>query len=256
MASHAQWPAYEAKMKAAGLDAAAIDAFKYNFGKLTSGESLFLPETAISPVPDLPAYETLTAEDPALLTSTVMLKLNGGLGTGMGLEKAKSLLPIKDGVTFLDFIARQVMHMRSTFGVDLAFMLMNSFSTSADTIEALSKYDGLAAGLPLEFLQNKAPKVTKEDLSPASWPANPGLEWCPPGHGDLYPALVGSGTLDMLLEKGYKYMFVSNSDNLGATMDLKLLTWFASCGAPFAMECAQRTDADKKGGHLAKSKEG
>ena len=240
------------QMEAAGLDAAAIDAFKYNFGKLTSGESLFLPETAISPVPDLPAYETLTAEDPALLTSTVMLKLNGGLGTGMGLEKAKSLLPIKDGVTFLDFIAKQVLHMRQTFGVELAFMLMNSFSTSKDTLEALAKYDTLAAGLPLEFLQNKAPKVTKEDYTPASWPANPDLEWCPPGHGDLYPALVGSGTLDALLAKGFKYMFVSNSDNLGATMDVKLLTWFASSKAPFAMEVAARTDADKKGGHLAR----
>jgi len=132
---------------------------------------------------------------------------------------------------------------------------MNSFSTSADTLAALAKYDTLAAGLPLEFLQNKAPKVTKADLTPASHPSNPALEWCPPGHGDLYPALVGSGTLDALLAKGFKYMFVSNSDNLGATMDLKLLTWFANSGAPFAMEVAARTDADKKGGHLARSKE-
>jgi len=253
---HPKWPLFQAKMEAEGLSGSAIDAFKYNFGKLTSGESLFLGEAAISPVADLPVYESLTAEDPSLLTSTVMLKLNGGLGTGMGLEKAKSLLPIKDGVTFLDFIAKQVLHMRSTFGVELAFMLMNSFSTSADTIEALSKYDGLAAGLPLEFLQNKAPKVTKEDLTPASHPANPALEWCPPGHGDLYPALVGSGTLDALLAKGFKYMFVSNSDNLGATMDVKLLTWFAGSGAPFAMEVASRTDADKKGGHLARGANG
>ena len=89
-------------------------------------------------------------------------------------------------------------------------MLMNSFSTSADTLEALAKYDTLAAdGLPLEFLQNKAPKVTKSDLSPASWAANSDLEWCPPGHGDLYPALVGSGTLDALLAKGFKYAAVS-----------------------------------------------
>ena len=145
--------------------------------------------------------------------------------------------------------------MRSVFGVELAFMLMNSFSTSADTLEALSKYETLAASdLPLEFLQNKAPKVTKEDLTPANWPANPAMEWCPPGHGDLYPALAGSGTLDALLAKGFKYMFVSNSDNLGATMDVKLLTWFAESKAPFAMEVAARTDADKKGGHLAKWK--
>jgi UDP-N-acetylglucosamine pyrophosphorylase len=98
--------------------------------------------------------------------------------------------------------------------------------------------------------------VTADGYAPASWPAKPDCEWCPPGHGDLYPAMVGSGTLDALLEKGFKYMFVSNSDNLGATMDLKLLTWFAGTSAPFAMECAQRTDADKKGGHLAMSPEG
>eukprot|EP00965_Chrysotila_dentata_P096517 3189496-Pleurochrysis_carterae.AAC.1 len=95
---------------------------------------------------------------------------------------------------------------------------------SQDTLDFLSKYDTLAfEGLPLEFVQNKAPKVDASDLSPASWPANPSHEWCPPGHGDLYPAMVGSGALDMLIAKGFKYMFVSNSDNLGATMDLKLL---------------------------------
>ena len=189
-----------------------------------------------------------------LLKETVMLKLNGGLGTGMGLEKAKSLLELKDGNTFLDFIAKQVQHMRKEYQADVVFMLMNSFATSADTLNHLSKYTDLAAeGVPLEFQQNKAPKVTASDLTPAAWAANPSCEWCPPGHGDLYPAMVGSGTLDTLLAKGFKYMFVSNSDNLGATMDLKLLSWFAKEGAPFAMECAARTDADKKGGHLAKS---
>merc|ERR1712151_695601 len=91
---------------------------------------------------------------------------------------------------------------------------------------------------------------------PVTWPADSSHEWCPPGHGDLYPAMLGSGTLDKLLDKGFKYMFVSNSDNLGATMDLKLLTHFVTSGAPFMMEVAARTDADKKGGHLAKKKDG
>merc|ERR1719510_2516662 len=130
---------------------------------------------------------------------------------------------------------------------------MNSFSTSKDTLDFLSKYKDLdKGGLGLEFVQNKAPKVTESDLSPATWAKDSGHEWCPPGHGDLYPAMVGSGTLDKLLKKGFKYMFVSNSDNLGATMDLKILTYFASSKAPFMMEVATRTDADKKGGHLAK----
>jgi len=86
---------------------------------------------------------------------------------------------------------------------------------------------------------------------PAVCESNPENEWCPPGHGDLYAALVGSGSLDALLEQGIKYMFVSNSDNLGATLDLAILTHFAKSGAPFMMECCVRTENDKKGGHLA-----
>merc|ERR1719487_1569273 len=137
---------------------------------------------------------------------------------------------------------------------DLKFMLMNSFSTDTDTKEALAKYTDLGTGEDLAFVQNKAPKVTKEDLTPGSWEKAPDNEWCPPGHGDLYPAMLGSGTLEKLLAGGFKYMFVSNSDNLGATMDLKILTYFVEQGAPFMMEVATRTDADKKGGHLAKKK--
>jgi UDP-N-acetylglucosamine pyrophosphorylase len=246
------WTPYQEKLTKEGLNDAAIAAFKYNFSVLASGKNVMIPESALDPVETLPDYEKLSVEpDPTLLKSTVMLKLNGGLGTGMGLEKAKSLLEISDGNTFLDLIAKQVATMKTTFKTDLAFMLMNSFSTSADTLAALSKYTELGTGDDLEFVQNKAPKVTEADLSPATWAACPEHEWCPPGHGDLYPAMLGSGTLDKLLAKGFKYMFVSNSDNLGAVMDLKLLTHFVTTKAPFMMEVAARTDADKKGGHLA-----
>eukprot|EP00929_Paragymnodinium_shiwhaense_P086053 TRINITY_DN4652_c0_g1_i1.p1 TRINITY_DN4652_c0_g1~~TRINITY_DN4652_c0_g1_i1.p1 ORF type:complete len:468 (+),score=164.65 TRINITY_DN4652_c0_g1_i1:262-1665(+) len=253
----ALWPAYEAKMKGDGCNEAAINAFKYNFGVLTSGASTLLPESALDPVESLPALEELDiTPDAGLLKECVVLKLNGGLGTGMGLEKAKSLLPVVDGNTFLDLIAKQVDYMKTSFdSKGLKFMLMNSFATSADTLEALSKYPDLGTGDDLEFVQNKAPKVTAADLTPATWAAGPDNEWCPPGHGDLYPAMLGSGTLDKLLGGGFKYMFVSNSDNLGATLDLKILTHFAKSGAPFMMEVAARTDADKKGGHLATMKE-
>jgi len=214
-----------------------------------------IPESRLNPVEGLLEFEKLKIKaDPKLLKKTVVLKLNGGLGTGMGLDKAKSLLTVTEGNSFLDLIAKQVASMKKEFKTNLKFMLMNSFATSADTLEALSKYEELGTGSDLEFVQNKAPKVAASDMSPATWEKEPGHEWCPPGHGDLYPAMLGSGTLDKLLKKGYKYMFVSNSDNLGATMDLKILSHFASSGAPFMMEVAVRTDADKKGGHLAKDK--
>jgi UDP-N-acetylglucosamine pyrophosphorylase len=252
------WPTYEEKMKKDGCNDAAVAAFKYTFGVLCSGKSTMIPESSLDKVDALPELDKLeVTENPELLKCTLVLKLNGGLGTGMGLDKAKSLLTVNDGNTFLDLIAKQVAFMKTKYSQpDLKFMLMNSFSTSKDTLEALSKYPDLGTGADLEFVQNKAPKVTASDYTPASWEKDPGHEWCPPGHGDLYAAILGSGTLDKLLAAGMKYMFVSNSDNLGATMDLKILSHFVSSGAPFMMEVAARTDADKKGGHLGKLKEG
>ena len=87
---------------------------------------------------------------------------------------------------------------------------------------------------------------------PVEWPADPSLEWCPPGHGDLYTALLTSGMLEALLDGGYRYAFVSNSDNLGAVLDPRILAWVARERLPFAMEVTERTEADRKGGHLAR----
>jgi UTP--glucose-1-phosphate uridylyltransferase len=120
---------------------------------------------------------------------------------------------------------------------------------------AIARYEDLPVeGLPLEFLQNKEPKLLAKDLSPVSWPKDPDLEWCPPGHGDLYTALRGTGLLDRLIEAGYERVFVSNSDNLGAVPDARVAGWFATSGAPFAIEAVRRTPSDRKGGHFARRK--
>ena len=170
----------------------------------------------------------------------------------MGLEKAKSLLMVKDGNTFLDLIAKQIKHSRTKFGSHVRFILMNSFSTSQDTAAFLAKEHGDLLAEGIELMQNASPKVDKATLKPAEWAAAPGNEWCPPGHGDIYAALSGSGMLDQLIADGIEYLFVSNSDNLGATLDLDLLAYFAREKLPFCMECAERTAADKKGGHLCR----
>lgn len=240
-------------MEAEGIAASAISAFESTFNSLVSGNTGMIPESSISPVPDLVRAESITVEpNTAILKETVVLKLNGGLGTGMGLDKAKSLLKVKDDDTFLDLTAKQVMKMRKDYGFNVKFMLMNSFSTSEDTLAFFEeKYPSLRQEEGLEMIQNKVPKLDATTFEPATCESDPSNEWCPPGHGDLYAALVGSGRLDALLEGGYKYMFVSNSDNLGATLDLKILTHFATTDAPFMMECCERTENDKKGGHLA-----
>lgn len=237
------------------MSTAAIAAFERSYNILVANESGMIPEADITPADSLPRYEDVTGQvkdGSELLGKSVMLKLNGGLGTGMGLEKAKSLLPVRDGQTFLDLIVRQVLSARKATDSGFRFLLLNSFSTSADTLAHLARYPELGNPAELELLQNKAPKVDAATLAPVEWPANPEMEWCPPGHGDLYPAILGSGMLKKLLDEGFLYLFVSNSDNLGATLDPALLAWFAASGQSFLMEVTERTAADRKGGHLAR----
>jgi UDP-N-acetylglucosamine pyrophosphorylase len=245
---------FDRKMRDAGVSEAAIRAFRHNYEGLAAGGTGLFPEDSVQPIADLPKLKDLKpASEPPdrLLSQTLVIKLNGGLGTSMGLERAKSLLEVKNGLTFLDFIARQVLHLRRETGSHLRFMLMNSFSTSADTLEFLARYPELGSASDLELLQSQAPKVDVKTLRPASWPQNPQLEWCPPGHGDIYPSFLGSGLLDRLLAEGVHYLFVSNADNLGASLDLTLLDFFAGSDHDFLMEVAERTESDRKGGHLA-----
>lgn len=250
---------FTAKMTAAGMGDAAIRAFRRNYESLLRQESGLIPEDSIDPAGGLACFEDLAAADTAdagLLGQAVVIKLNGGLGTSMGLQGPKSLLPVRPGVTFLDLMARQILDLRATSGRPVRLLLMNSFSTSQETLAHLSRYraDGLAEAAEVELMQNMIPKIDAETFAPVSWPQDPELEWCPPGHGDLYPALVGSGWLDRLLGEGVKYAFVSNSDNLGAVLDPRILGYFARSGAPFLMEVTRRTAADRKGGHLARRK--
>jgi UTP--glucose-1-phosphate uridylyltransferase len=241
-------------MQQADLPEAAIDRFLQSLEFVLEGGQTSIPESSIEPVRALPNYAELEGFEPAgreALHHVAIIKLNGGLGTGMGLSMAKSLLPVRPGLTFLDLIARQVLWAREQFGVALPLVLMNSFQTRDDSLAALARFPELAGSLPLDFLQRRVPRVDPLSGAPIEWPEAPQLEWCPPGHGDLYPALVESGMLDALRAQGIRFAFVSNSDNLGAVLDVRILGWLAANRVPFAMEVAERTVADRKGGHLA-----
>jgi UTP--glucose-1-phosphate uridylyltransferase len=246
-----------AKMAGAGIDPVAIDTFAHYYRQLEHGETGMIPEASIEPL-EMESLADVEIDDAAAaeaLRGTAVIKLNGGLGTSMGMERAKSLLCVRSGMSFLDVIAKQVLHLRREHDAALPLLFMNSFRTSGDTMAAIARYTDLAVdGLPLEFLQNREPKLLSKDLTPVSWPRDPDLEWCPPGHGDLYTALRGTGLLGQLIAQGYERVFVSNSDNLGAVPDPRVAGWFARSGAPFAIEAVRRTPSDRKGGHFARRK--
>jgi len=247
-------------MQEEGLPELAIRTFCLHLERLQNGESGKLSGHDIDPVVDLPDAGALGHHNEAgntALDQVALIKLNGGLGTGMGLQRAKSLLPVRDGLTFLDLIARQVLSLRKESTRKIPILFMNSFSTHRDTLDALTSYPELAIDdLPLGFMQHKVPKILKDGFLPAHDATNPEFDWCPPGHGDIYTALGTTGLLDHLLAQGINYVFVSNADNLGAVFNTQILGFMVDNEIDFLMEVADRTDVDRKGGHLCRLKNG
>ena len=247
------------KMSAAKIPELMVQNFQHYYKQLVAGETGYIRSQDAGPVTSIPDADQLAsycAAGKAVLNNTVILKLNGGLGTSMGMDGPKSLVPVKDGLSFLDIIVRQALYLRQQYAARLPLLFMNSFHTQAATQAVLNRYANLKQDVPFGFLQHKEPKVDKETLTPASWPISSEKEWCPPGHGDLYSALVTSGMLEKLMAAGYEYIFVSNADNLGATLDLQILGYMAQNKVPFLMEVTDRTLADRKGGHLARRSDG
>lgn len=243
-----------AKLTADGAAPAVIAAFVDRFARFAAGETGYLHEADLEPLTSPPLLEGLPLDETAVdaLARTVVVRLNGGLGTSMGLAGPKCLIPVRQGLTFLDIVVRQILALRQEYDVRLPLLLMDSYNTSAESLAALAAYPEIRVdGLPLDFLQSREPKLLADTSFPAQWPDQPELEWCPPGHGDFYPSLYASGLIERMLDSGFRYLFVANMDNLGALPDPRLAGWFASSGAPYAAEVTPRTDMDRKGGHLA-----
>lgn len=245
--------AAQAKMREAGQPEEAVRAFANAYQRLEGGESAWLRSDELEPAGDVPSLDGLPAADGAsALDRLVVIKLNGGLATTMGLRSPKSLVEARDGHTFLDFIIGQTLSLRRRHGVRLPLVLMDSEATHEETAAALAGRPELDAGLPMTFMQSMAPKLDEQSLDPVSWPAAPALEWNPPGHGDVYAALRRSGLLATLREQGFRYAMISNSDNLGATVDPRIPGHLEREGIGFLMEVVQGSEGDRKGGHIAR----
>ncbi|HXP57923.1 MAG TPA: UTP--glucose-1-phosphate uridylyltransferase [Streptosporangiaceae bacterium] len=246
-----------AKAEAGGVHATELAALRRRLQQLAEPQAGLLPGDALEPLAELPSLDD-QAEPSAeqareLLDQLVIVKLNGGLGTSMGLSGPKSLLEVKPDASFLDIIATQALGLRERYGAPLPLVLMDSVGTRDPSLKVLGHHPGLERpGVAPDFLQGREPKIRADDFFPVEWPADPELEWCPSGHGDIYPALAASGTLDALLAAGLRYAFVSNSDNLGALADVRIAAWLAAEEVPFALEAVRGTPADRKGGHLAR----
>ncbi|KAG4093167.1 UTP--glucose-1-phosphate uridylyltransferase family [Neocallimastix lanati (nom. inval.)] len=190
------------------------------------------------------------AKEKEILNKLAVLKLNGGLGTTMGCVGPKSAIEVRDNMTFLDLTVRQIEYLNEQNGVNVPFILMNSFNTDEETKRIVQKYTGHNVNI-LTFNQSRFPRINKDSLLPlARDPEGKLSHWYPPGHGDLFESLYNSGVLDRLIADGKEYIFISNVDNLGATVDTTILNHMIETDAEFIMEVTDKTRADVKGGTL------
>ncbi|KAG8690290.1 UTP-glucose-1-phosphate uridylyltransferase, partial [Ceratobasidium sp. 423] len=213
-------------------------------------------------------YKTLADPQEAdlkqYLEKLVVLKLNGGLGTTMGLSGTpKSAIEVREGMTFLDLSVRQIEHLNEKYKVNVPFILMNSFNTDDETQRIIQKYANHNIQI-LTFNQSRFPRVGRESNLPIPRSATSDKsQWYPPGHGDIFDALKNSGLLDKLIAAGKEYIFVSNADNLGADVDPRILKVFAQGREvvtkqgdkevkpiDYLMELTDKTRADVKGGTI------
>ena len=114
--------------------------------------------------------------------------------------------------------------LNSQYGSDVPLVLMNSFNTHEDTLKIIKRYQHYGVKITT-FSQSCYPRIDKESLLPIASDVNGGNGqsewWYPPGHGDVYAAFANSGLLEKFVKEGKEYVFISNIDNLGATVDLR-----------------------------------
>ncbi|HMV80432.1 MAG TPA: UTP--glucose-1-phosphate uridylyltransferase [Leptospiraceae bacterium] len=243
------------KIRKEGLSETLIADFLSKVDKVRRGETGKVDWSTIGDLDektDEISLETLQKNFPSKsenLKKLAVIKLNGGLGTSMGLSKAKSLIPIKNGMSFLDIIAKQIQYFRTKYGIEVPLILMDSYNTQTDCQAELRKIGFTQGFLMTSFLQNKVPRLLKDTLEPVTV-SDPKEEWCPPGHGDIYLSLKETGILQKLLDSGHEYAFISNGDNLGATVEPHILEYMIAENLEFAMEMTPKTLADTKGGAI------
>jgi len=241
------------KMERRGIGSAAVKQFLDMLRQVADGQSGYVPLDRVS-APD--AHQLLDAQSELrnvpelekrgkeLLSKVAVIKLNGGRSTTMGTRVPKGILEAKDGRSYLQIIIGQVAAIRHRWRVDVPLVLMNSFFTHGPTMETVNHHD-----IPvLTFIQRQVPRLLEDSLAPLETDTDE--DWVPPGHGDVYQSLRATGLLRLLRERGCRWAFISNLDNLAACLEPWIIGLLERDNIEFLLEVTHRTAADRKGGTL------
>ena len=240
------------KMESRGISSSAIEGFLRLVDQLNR-QSAYVPlQEVVAPdsglilqPPDNPReLANLGKRGEDLLRHVAVVKLNGGRSTTMDGRIPKGILKAKDGLCYLEIAVKQVQALNHKWRVELPLVLMNSFFTHGPTMDVLGDSD-----VPIvTFIQNEVPRLEEQTCAPLE--SGTEEDWTPPGHGDVFDSLYHQGLLENLIKQGFRWAFISNLDNLAASVEPWILGVIERNGIDFLLEVTQRTEVDRKGGTL------
>jgi UTP--glucose-1-phosphate uridylyltransferase len=169
--------------------------------------------------------------------------LAGGMATRFG-GVVKAAVEVARGKTFLDLKLADIRASAARAHGRVPTHLMTSFATDADVsrmaraaTSSEAPVETFAQFVSLRLEPNGALfHDSKGNVSPYA-----------PGHGDLSFALRKSGTLSKLRAAGVEHIYVSNVDNLAATLDPAIIGAHLQGGKPITVEVADKAKGDKGG---------
>ena len=167
--------------------------FRHYYEQLAAGESGLIPESDIEPVDDVQDAEALPEAD-APLDQAVIIKLNGGLGTSMGMDagevaargQGRALVPRRDRAPG----ARAARAQRRAAAARADELLLHARRLARAARALRRRWRPTSRSTSSS---TRSPSCCVDGLMPVEWPADPALEWCPPGHGDIYTGAADLG---------------------------------------------------------------
>ncbi len=171
--------------------------------------------------------------------------LAGGMATRMG-GVVKALVDALPQKTFLELRLGEQAALEREAKAEVPLWLMTSDATFGPITEALGpRADGDHVAV---FRQCVSLRLTPEGRLFHEPSGKPSIYAT--GHGDLPEALRSSGLLARFRERGGKYIWIANLDNLGATVDPAILGWHIGHGGPLSVELVDKVGSDRGGGPL------
>jgi UTP--glucose-1-phosphate uridylyltransferase len=169
------------------------------------------------------------------------LVVAGGAGTRFG-GAVKALVPVLDGLSFLDLKLADVAKVSERAGRGVPAAVMTSHLTDAGIRAVLA---ARRPPVPVHlFRQRSLPRLRPDGSVFRQADGSPSL--APAGHGDFFRALVASGVAASLHATGVRHLYFSNVDNLAATLDAAVLGQHLLGGAAMSVEVTGRRAPDGK----------